>query len=60
MRKAMIETDSPETAREQAPWACGIYRCEGGFWAYEDARDCEAWTRELTEDDDSTNYASAN
>lgn len=57
MRKSMIQTDDPQTARDAAPWACAIYRCEGGFWAFEDSRDADRWARELTEDDDATDYS---
>lgn len=57
MRKAMIEVETATEANGLAPWACGIYRCEGGFWAFEDMRDCESWVAELSDDDDATNYA---
>ena len=57
MRKVMIECESPEDARKQALWACAIYRCEGGFWAFEDARDAADWRKQLTAADDKTDYS---
>ncbi len=57
MRKAMLATTDSAEARKQAPWAGWLFRCEGGFWAFEDARDAKAWEAILGQDDDATNYA---
>ena len=46
MKQQFIEASTAKKAREIAPWADKIVKVEGGYMAFESARDWETWKKQ--------------
>lgn len=44
MRKEFLAgVKSSRTAKKLAPWACGVIKADGGYWAFESSDDAYRW-----------------